>query len=369
MYLLKYVKKFGNYSFKERPFNDVDATILSTIVYSNFEVVAPSILDTATNPICFKDISSFDMDIVVAGRILMKGNKKMFPLLCKSNRFKDISVRYIQKVLMREADNQFYACTFDIPDVGTFISFRGTDSSIIGWKEDLIQSIRKAVLSQLDATEYLNLIGHRVTGPLYVGGHSKGGNEVLYSVLHCEQAVRDRIVKAYSFDGNGLKTDDFLSSKEYKEIENRFIFVRPQNSFVGQIMHNPPSNYIVKSKAIGVFQHDVYTWKINKNSGEFIRLKSMKKKAILRQLVFVNLLKQVSKEQTILLIEFFVRIFGGLDKTIFHFLFSFGKVYRLIKAYRSFSKKERVQIKECLQVAKKSKKDAIQSLKQNKKHD
>lgn len=358
MNLNSYVKKFGKYSFKERPFNTVDACVLSTAVYSNFEVIAPSIHDKVTKETLFKDIFNFDMSVVTSGRILVRNNKKLIPLMRDSKRFGNIGIRYINKVFNQELSNQFYACTYLIPDVGTFVAFRGTDSSVIGWKEDLSTALNTVVLSQLDAVDYLDIISKLVKGPLYIGGHSKGGNLTLFASIYSEQKVKDRIVRAYSFDGNGLKHDTWYDDPAYLDIKDRITFIKPYDAIVSELMNNPKNPIVVKSKWFSVFQHDPYCWKINSNTGEFIVSKEKSKRSYVRHWSFQFWLQKISKEDIAASIKFFSDAMGGTGKTIFDYFFSVNKIATYIIAKNKLTHEERERVKYSIKAFRLSAKEA-----------
>jgi len=358
MYLRGYVKKYGKYSFKEKPFNELDALVLSTAVYSNFEVVAPSFYDHSSRATLFNEIGHFDLSIVVAGKNTMAGNKKMIPMLCASKRYGNIGIKSVFKVLNEDLANQFYACTFVIPEVGNFIAFRGTDSSIVGWKEDLNLSIHKVVLSQLDALDYLNAVADLVEGPIYVGGHSKGGNLSIFSSIYCKKAVKDRIVKIYSYDGNGLSGKEIFNSAKYLAIQDRIMLIRPTNSIVGQIMFNPESKLFVKSCLPGVFGHYPYSWKISKKTGEFIYQKDFTKRSKNTKVVFDYWLNHLETEDKETLINLITGILGGIKNTVFDFLLSFKKA-RLVKTtVKKMTTDEKARVKKAFQKLKEAKKFA-----------
>lgn len=348
MYLTKYVEKYGKYSFEEKPFNNVDAVILATAVYSNFEVVAPSIYDPVTKANTFNDISRFDISVVVAGKTLVLSNKIMIPKMIKSKRFGNIVIKYICKRFDALSANQFFGCTFEIPGVGHYIALRGTDISVAGWKENLDIAINDKVKSQEDALEYVEHVAKLTQGPLFIGGHSKGGNLTLFSAINCSDAVKTRIINVYSFDGNGLATKDYYSSEEYLKIKHKIIFIRPFNSFVGELMYNPKDFLVVKSNAFGIFQHNSYSWKINKETGDFCYAKSNSKNALIRHWAFKEWFKCVDYDDRTLLIDFIICMLGGTQSVIFDFLFSFNKLSRYFKTKNKFTKEQRNRMRKAL---------------------
>lgn len=358
MNLTKYVKTFGQYTFDERPFNDVDAAVLSIAVYSNLEVIAPSIFDEKSTPVPFNSIQRFDLEVVTAGKTLVIGNKKLIPAIVKSKRFGPVTIQNVRKVLDIERANQFYACTYNVPGYGKYIAFRGTDSSIVGWKEDFKFSVHKTVVSQLDAVDYINFVANNCGDSIMIGGHSKGGNLSIYSALNCSELARNRIQKIYSFDGNGLNGTDNYNTEAYDVIKDKIVLIRPQDSYVGQFLDNPSSDYIVKSRAVSIFQHDVQTWLIDEHSGEFIRAPHFTPQSLLRHDTLNIWLTKVNEQEVELMIDFVVKLLGGDDKTVFDFLFKIGKTLHFLKVYNSFKKEDKKVLRRSIKLVLESRKEA-----------
>jgi len=363
MHLTGYVKKYGKFTFKEKPFNDVDALILTMMVYSNLEVVAPSIHDEKSGPTLIKNISSFDYTIVVAGKILIRDNDKLIAAMMESRRFGDIGIKYVDKVFYADLANQFYAATFLVPDVGTYIGIRGTDASICGWKENFELSTKKVVLSQLDTVDYISIISKLEKGPLYVGGHSKGGNLCLYGVIHAPEEVQNRIVKAYSFDGNGLSDDSYYDSPEYLRIKDRFTLYAPYDSIVSELMNNPKERVVVDSIGHGVGQHDGHHWKINKSNGKFVVLKDKSFKAYVRHEAFQRWLAGTTKEEKILITDYVMNALGGVRKTIFDMILSGAGLSTIMQNRKRFTHEQRKELRESLKFLKECMKEAKEDLK------
>jgi len=346
MYLTEYVKEFGKYSFKERPFNNVDAVILATAIYSNFEVVCPTIDEPTKTPFFIKDISNFDLSVITAGKILVKGNDKLIPAMRDSNRFGNVGMRFLQKIFDEEKCIQFFAATFIVPSVGYFIAFRGTDPSVVGWQENFDLVSTGTMPSHKLAVEYINKVAEITNhGPIYIGGHSKGGNIALYSSIHCKKEAQDRLVLVYTLDGNGLKSKDFYQSEEYKRIINRIIFIRPYYSMVGEAQYNPKHFLVVESKNRNIFQHDSHSWKISKETGDFCYCATNSKNSLIIHWALKDWFKEVSVEDQKLVFNCIVKLFGGKKKTIFDFLLHGGKYAAYLAVKKSLTKEEKTRTK------------------------
>jgi len=203
---------------------------------------------------------------------------------------------------------QFCACTFALPDGSHFISFRGTDLSLIGWKEDLNMSFM-TVPAQREATAYAERAAGLFPGPLILGGHSKGGNLALFAACHCGPAVRERIAQVYSFDGQGVDKAT-LDGEGYRAVRNRVQSWIPQNSVVGMLLCYHPDYYVVKSKAVGLLQHDAFSWVIK--DGTFEQLEELHLSSRVAAEAFRKWLDQYSEEDRRFMAEVIIRIVSGI---------------------------------------------------------
>ena len=55
-----------------------------------------------------------------------------------------------------ETETQFSAVTFRLPNGVYYVAYRGTDETIVGWKEDLNLAFSEPVRGQLMSVDYLN---------------------------------------------------------------------------------------------------------------------------------------------------------------------------------------------------------------------
>ena len=124
-----------------------------------------------------------------------------------------------------------------------------------------MMALSGAVPAQRDAADYLLWAATAYDGPLRVGGHSKGGNLAMYAATTVDQAVRDRLVLVYNFDGPGL-SDCMDAATLYARVAGRLRSFVPQGSIVGMLLAHPDEYAIVRSKSISIFQHDPYSWQV-----------------------------------------------------------------------------------------------------------
>jgi len=156
------------------------------------------------------------------------------------------------------AEFQFSCITYILPGGITFIAFRGTDETMIGWQEDFAMALKHPVKGQLLSAQYVNEIAGSIHGNFMVGGHSKGGNLAMYAAMCACDEARKRITKVYSFDGPGFRPEN-ISNKGYEEIADRVVKIIPKSSPIGLVFNNSDVT-VIEAKAIGVLQHNPFTW-------------------------------------------------------------------------------------------------------------
>ena len=167
---------------------------------------------------------------------------------------------------------QFSALTVRLPDGTYYVSFRGTDDTIVAWKENFHMAIMDAIPAQEDARRYLEWAMEAYEGPFLVGGHSKGGNLAVYASAMVPKESQDRILRVYNFDGPGFQ-DAFLEKEGYRRILPKLQSILPQHSIVGMLLSQGKVPDIVKSYSFGVGAHDGFTWQVL--GTQFVRLPSL----------------------------------------------------------------------------------------------
>ncbi len=253
-----YIKWRGDLTLEQDKFNEIDALILARFSYFPFDNIIEE-----NEIVTIKELGKrFKKQDVSKLPILWPDDKKLFPLMGKSKRFGEMEVtRYINKISI-EKEEQFSAITILLPDNTIYISYRGTDNTIIGWKEDFIMSFKSHITSQIDSIKYLEEIGKQYKKEkIRIGGHSKGGNLAIYAATFASEKVKNRIINIYNADGPGFEKE-ILETEEYQEIINRIHSYIPQSSIIGRILNNKGKSIIVKSTQKGIMQHDLYTWQL-----------------------------------------------------------------------------------------------------------
>ena len=233
--ILDYLDWRGDLTFDKDAFNQVDALILAQLSYLPFDSIVP---DSFSADISIGETAAaFDPERVDAKQISFcyMQDQELLKKLGESERFRDIRLTGYVSRTDETDDSQFSAVTCLMPDGNSFISFRGTDGSIVGWKEDFNFSYMAETPGQRFAVEYVNAYAALSEGRLCLGGHSKGGNFAVYASVFCDESAQNRIDKVFDFDGPGFR-DEIADSPEYAAVIPKIISVIPQSSLVGQLL-------------------------------------------------------------------------------------------------------------------------------------
>ena len=264
-----YVKWRGDISLEQSKFNEIDNLILSRFSYFPFDKIIKE-----NEVVTIKELSErFKKQDIRKLPILWKDDVDLFPLMGESERFgKLLATKYINKI-DQEQEKQFAAITVLMPDNTIFVSYRGTDNTIVGWKEDLNMSFKSHIASQISAKKYLEIIAQKYPDKkIRIGGHSKGGNVAVYAATFVNKEIKDRIINVYNNDGPGF-CDDVIETPEYKEMIEKVHTYIPQSSVIGRLMNHREKYTVVKSVQKGIMQHDLYSWEVL--GTEFITLEEV----------------------------------------------------------------------------------------------
>ena len=264
-----YVRWRGDLTLEQSEFNEIDNLILARFSYFPFDkIIRENEITT------IKELSRrFSNQDVTKLPILWKDDVELFPLMGNSKRFGGmLATKYINKI-DAEQEKQFSAITVLMPDGTIYVSYRGTDNTIVGWKEDFNMSFKSHIASQISAKQYLEEIAKEYpSSKIIIGGHSKGGNIAVYAATFASKDVKDRIINVYNNDGPGF-CEDVIETTEYQEILPRVHTYIPQSSIIGRLMNHKEKYTIVESVQRGIMQHDLYSWQVL--GKEFVTLKKL----------------------------------------------------------------------------------------------
>ena len=298
--IMDYISWRGDLSFEQSQFNEVDNLILACFSYVNLDGISAV---TKQKGIGLKKLTKEFMKLhtmkeLEADKSFIRLAPFMMMEMAKSVRFGKCVVRNYVNDIVTEAEQQFAAMEIVLEDGTSYVSFRGTDDTIIGWKEDFNLSTG-VVPAQKRAIEYLQKISEHTDGMLRVGGHSKGGNLAIYGSVMCKSA-HEKILEIYSNDGPGFSRE-FQELPETKEMMPKIIRIIPEYSIIGTLLEHEKEPVIVASSSKGLLQHDGFSWEVQ---GPALVLRDSLNKTALR---FIEILHKwidgMDTEQKRLLIE------------------------------------------------------------------
>ncbi len=252
--IIDYIKWRGDLSFDQAPINEIDNIILARFSYLPFKYIELNNMETIES--ISNKMKDFDIE-----RFLWDDDKEFIKLLGQVDRYKNLKTTNYIEIFDKAAEKQFAAITILLSNKTSYISFRGTDSSLVGLKEDLNMSFMENVPSQKEAVNYLNNIARKNKDKLIIGGHSKGGNLAVYSAIFCEDKIKNRIEKVINADGPGFDKS-IIQTENYRKILNKIETYIPQSSIVGRLLEHEEEYQVVKSIQKGVMQHDIYSWQV-----------------------------------------------------------------------------------------------------------
>lgn len=261
----------GDLPFSSYKFNEIDSLILARFSYLPFDKIEVNDGDRLSD-ISLRMASLKDEDY----RII--DDKDLVSNLGKSIRYKDLTVSDFVLNKSLEAERQFGAITIHLDDF-MYVSYIGTDNSIVGWKEDFNMSFMKNVPAQIEGVKYLNDVASKYSDNLRIGGHSKGGNVAIYSSLYCNKNILDRIMEVNNFDGPGFNKEVITTGND---ILDKVVTYIPEDSVIGRLLEHDEETITVYSHNKGLYQHDIYSWEVIKDkfiladkitsSSEFVNL-------------------------------------------------------------------------------------------------
>lgn len=263
--LFDYLKWRGDIPFTQVPLTPVDGLIFSALAYIDFQGLVPG--DWA-HPVPLSVASQAFLALPDGeSRCRVPNDRKLLEAAAHTLRFRDCRLVCYQQVSLAQVQTQFAAVTFLLPDATAVLAFRGTDHSVVGWKEDFNMSFQQSVPAQLKAASYVMAFTRQMPGVLHLCGHSKGGNLAVFAGAKAEPPAQGRIVGIYNFDGPGF-TEPFLSSPGYGAILPRIHTYIPQASIVGMLMDRQEPYSVIKSSQVSLLQHEPYSWNIH--GGDFV---------------------------------------------------------------------------------------------------
>lgn len=324
--LYDYLKWRGDLSFEEVSVNDVDSLIFALLSYIDFKWIVPPDHQGSSIPIQAAANSFFarhpNPKEINMGVLLPKGLIMLLRAVKDTKRFRNVEMRAHVNIIDPKIETQFSATTFLITKKSMLVAYRGTDDTLIGWKEDLNMSFLPVVPAQRYAAEYLSDAAREFSGEVRVTGHSKGGNLSVYAAVQAEPAVKKKIKQVWSHDGPGF-IPGFLHTTEYLKLRPLIRSFVPQAAFVGILLEHEDHYAVVKSRQTGLFQHDALSWSVQ--GGSFITVKETTKRSQKNDQNLNNWIRQMTPKQREQFVESLYQIFSADNATTLTDLVSFRK--------------------------------------------
>lgn len=267
--IIDYIYRYKDKTLEEMPFNEIDSLVLSRLSYIPFcDIVSKHATHRITVLAAFKEFLNRYSDPYK--QVLWHDDIPLMAAMAESQRFKRMELSAYENILDPHREMQFAALTINMGNGQIFISFRGTDDTFLGWKEDLNMSFLPVIPSQQEGVKYFNYVCENIKGDIITGGHSKGGTIAIYSVANCSEEYRQRVKAVYCHDSPGF-TENIFNEIEEKGIMKLVYRYVPQSSIVGMLFYNDAKYEIIKSNQMGFMQHDIYSWEIEGKSFKHIK--------------------------------------------------------------------------------------------------
>ena len=293
--IFDYLKWRGDLTFRQYPFNEVDAAILARFCYEPFDGIVSSALRefSVVKDVCNQLLNSPTLNNDV---IDVKFDLDFIRAIKEAPRFANMSVSGYVNDIDEERQIQFSACVFGIDEEQNyFVAFRGTDNTIIGWKEDFNMGFEFPVPAQEKALDYFErAVASFKDGTFIVGGHSKGGNLAIYAATFCDDKFNSPVTDIYNFDGPGF-TEKIMQMEQFKRIEHQIHTYVPEFSVVGMLLEHLEDYSVVHSDQIGIMQHEMLSWETGPQS--FIHKKEVSKETKLFDKAFKDWIQGLDKLQ------------------------------------------------------------------------
>ena len=305
MNIVDYLHEYGNISLKESSFNEVDNLVICQMGYSRIDKYfndKDSYTIAELNKLYFNDHSEnqvqYDASFIGHAPFVLKA-------MAESERFKNARVINFKSIIDEEKPEQYCSFEVELDDGTSYIAFRGTDDTLIGWKESF-ELMYKEIAGETQALNYLKNI-YNPNKKYRIGGHSKGGALASFSAIMFPE-MHDNIINVYSNDGVGLNPKILPKNyhDNFKTLKGKFIKIIPESDFFGALFSNPRKKRVIKANGVALMQHDPMNWQVQDN--HFIP-GTLNKETVLIRDIFENFINNVSDNE-------FKQFIDGLNETL-----------------------------------------------------
>lgn len=347
--LITYVQQYGAQTFEDKSLTDIDVLVLTEIAYLPFDEIVPKSFDV-TEAISLEQLGK-EFEIIKEKEhennpfMITSERIELLEVVSKSQRYKEIKVFGFMNDIDDERTKQFAAVCYKWEEENRWIIFRGTDETLIGWKEDFMMTYSDLIPAQTDAIEYLKKQAETFSGTLNVSGHSKGGNLSLYASAMQDEAIQNRIEQIYCWDSPGVHRS-ILGTEGYQRVVSKAKRYIPQDSIVGLMLESQVPYHIIESQGSGISQHSALMWNIEED--HFVELTELTKNSQLTDQTFKQWTEVVSDKDLKLFFDtFFDLIFGMGVETVNDVYYNFRMYMQKFfeKAYQMDPEKREVLLR------------------------
>ncbi len=254
--IFEYLKWRGDLTFSQDPPNEVDALVFSGLSYVRYteDPDGPRTLQEAADDFfCLPDCE---------GRVRVKNDLELLRAAAMTKRYGETRLCMYRDLLIPEQETQFAAMAFLLDNGDAFLAFRGTDQTLVGWKEDFNMTFQQTIPAQRLALQYTRDVALELDGKLYLGGHSKGGNLAVFAAARSSPMIQARIEAVYNNDGPGF-TKYLMGDPGYLAMVPKIRTYVPQSSVIGMLLEHEEPYLVIRSKTVSLLQHDLYSWEVS----------------------------------------------------------------------------------------------------------
>ena len=328
--IIDYVLWRGDIPFSQVPLGAVDALVLSYLSYMPYDGLVSGEFSADGALLC--DAAEYFLEHGLSSSCMIdsvRDDCRLLEAIRDSERFGTLRLTGYVNRFDPDVQEQFSAITFLPPAGAAFVAFRGTDSSVVGWKEDFNMSFSGEVPAQGAALDYIVRAASALCVPVVLGGHSKGGNLAVYAGVFAPKAVQERIVCVYNFDGPGFN-EQVIASEEFHQIDMRIHTFVPQSSLIGILLWHAEPFIVVRSDAGGLFQHNPYSWQLM--GGRFIVLPERTRESRLAEETIKSWLSTLDHEERRRVIDGVYGVLSASDGRNVSDLFEGRNIRAILKA-------------------------------------
>lgn len=337
--ILNYVDLRGDLLTTQFPYNEIDALIFSELAYVNLDQIIEPLhqppLWLVYQKYVQRNQSLSDQEL----QKIQIPSHELFEKMASAPRYQNIRVLDYVNDVNKELVKQFSALALLLEDGRIVIAFRGTDDSLIGWHEDFLMLCEKVVPAQESSVHFVEHIAklsipsslladlknpfidaslwqrfkkhfqYQKQRPLWLVGHSKGGNLAIYAACFCQTSAQKRIFQVDNFDGPGFH-DEILKSSAYRQMLPYIHSYIPHYSFFGIVLGHEENYTVVKSHETGMMQHNAFSWQLQAHHFEVDELSYESVQFAIKVILFLEKLSYEEKHQ---FVEAMFSLFDNLN--------------------------------------------------------